>query len=79
METITIIAHFESLEIIKEMIVAEAHRVQQLENLKNEKSWLFYSHDEIVSEKLKYSHQIEIHTKALERLKQYYTNKSKLN
>ena len=77
--TVELIAHFDKMNVIAEMIISEAHRVEQLENLKREKNWLFYSHDEIVSERYKFEHKITIHTMALERLKNYYIKNSKLN
>jgi hypothetical protein len=79
METVDLIKHFDKMTSIAEMIISEAHRVEQLENLKKEKNWLFYSHDEIVSERYKYEHKIAIHKMALERLKNYYIKNSKLN
>jgi len=79
METVDLIKHFDRMNVIAEMIISEAHRVEQLENLKKEKNWLFYTHDEIVAERFKFEHKITIHTMALERLKNYYINNSKLN
>jgi len=79
METVDVIKHFDKMTAISEMIISEAHRVEQLENLKKEKNWLFYSHDEIVSERFRYNHKITIHKMALERLKNYYIKNSKLN
>jgi len=79
METIDIIKHFDKMTVIAEMIITEVHRVEQLENLKKEKNRIFYSHDEIVSERYRFEHQLSIHTMALDRLKQYYINNSKLN
>jgi hypothetical protein len=79
METVDLIKHFDKMTSIAEMIISEAHRVEQLENLKKEKNWLFYSHDEIVSERYRYDHKIAIHKMALERLKNYYIKNSKLN
>jgi len=79
METVDVIKHFDKMNVIAEMILSEVHRVAQLENLRQEKNWLFYSHDEIVSERYKYEHKITIHKMALERLKKYYINNSKLN
>jgi hypothetical protein len=79
METVDLIKHFDKMTSIAEMIISEAHRVEQLENLKKEKNWLFYSHDEIVSERYRYDHKITIHKMALERLKNYYIKNSKLN
>lgn len=78
MKTVDIVAHFDKMSVIAEMIIAEAHRLTQLENLKQEKNWLFYSHDEIVKERSRYSHKITIHKMALERLKNYYIKNSKL-
>lgn len=80
MDTLKIIQHFNKLEEIKNLIINETHQVEQLENLKTEKNWLFYGHDEVVSEKLKYSHTLEIKRSALERLKNRYINElTKLN
>ena len=79
METVDLIKHFDKMTSIAQMIISEAHRVEQLENLKKEKNWLFYSHDEIVSERYRYDHKIIIHKMALERLKNYYIKNSKLN
>lgn len=79
MEAEKIIKHHDKLTAIVVMIYDEKHRLEQLENLKKEKNWLFYSHDEIVSERYRFEHKITIHTMALERLKNYYINNSKLN
>ena len=79
METTNIIAHNDKMNAICEMIVAEHSRVKQIENLEKEKNWLYYSMEEMLSEKKKYSYKLAIRRMALERLKNYYINNSTIN
>lgn len=79
METIDVIKHFDKMNAIADMIKMQVHRITQIENLRDEKSWLFYGLDEIVSEKNRYSTKLESHKLLLERLINYYKNNSKLN
>lgn len=78
MEVIEIIRHCDKLECLKEMIIGEYHRLENLKSLASDKNWLFYGHDQIVAGRAKYSYQIEIAEMALERLKNYYINNLKL-
>jgi hypothetical protein len=79
METVDIIKHFDRMSAIADMIIAEAHRIEQLERLREQKNWLFYTVQEKKDELQKFAHKITIHQMALDRLKTYYKNNSKLN
>ena len=79
MEVADVIIHMEKMNAIGEMIVSEYSRIKQIENLEKEKNWLFYSMEEILTEKKRYSYKLTIRRNALERLKQYYINNSKIN
>ncbi len=79
METEAILNHFDKMTRIADMIIAESHRIQQLEKLREEKNWLFYTINEKREWIEKFSHKMAIHKMALDRLRTYYTNNSKLN
>lgn len=79
METMQIIQHFDKMHAISNMILAELQRISQLENLRIEKNWLFYTTDEKKAWIEKYERKLSIHYAALNRLNNYYITHSKLN
>lgn len=79
MEAIDILKHLSKLSAIAEMIIVETHRFEQIDKLRKEKNFSSYSEGKMMKEIYRYEHKITIHKMALERLKQYYINNSKLN
>ena len=75
MTTVELIAHLDCLNGIADMIIVEEQRLIQLIEIKKSRNYIFCTHDEISKDRLKFSHQIEIKKKTIERLKKYFINK----
>lgn len=74
METAEIIQHATQIERLKELIVRQQIKLNQLHAVEREKNWLFYSETQKEEWYKKFFHSIEIKEKALEILKQRYLN-----
>ena len=80
METTKILAHSTKLTHIAGLILSEAHQIEQLKKLREEKNYLYYTQEEIEIESRKFAHVLEIKEMALENLKTKYINQlTKLN
>lgn len=74
METTTIIQHATQIERLKELIIRQQIRINQLHRIEKEKNWTFYSSSEKEEWYKKFFHQLEIKELSLERLKTRFSN-----